>query len=129
MSIEIAVAAEQMVAQGFVWSLKSADDTWAMHEDPESGDEAMPVWLDEAAALSSALGGWKHFAPARIDLVEFVNDWLPALDEEAAWVGFNFVADVQGDMFDPVELGNLLTTNGGIVSNPLPTGNGSHNRR
>lgn len=103
---EFAAAARE---QGAVWGLRTDDDAWAMHEDPEEESEAMPVWLDEHAARSCAVGEWAGFAPARIDLDDLVGNWLPALDEEAAWIGINFGADDQGDMVDPVALLALLS--------------------
>ncbi|MFZ5755405.1 MAG: DUF2750 domain-containing protein [Pseudomonadota bacterium] len=96
-------------SRGSLWSLKNADDAWAMHEDPEDGTEAMPVWADEASARRCAVGEWAGFEATELDLGNFIRDWLPALDEEAAWVGINFTGDEQGEMVDPLELLELLT--------------------
>lgn len=95
-------------AQGAAWALRDADDNWAVHEDPEDGNEVMPFWADEASARACALGDWAHFRPARVSLDELCDDWLPALDEDAVWVGLGFSADSQGDWADPVELAAQL---------------------
>lgn len=109
MGLSIEEFAARIRAQGAVWGLRDADDAWAMHEDAEDESEAMPVWVDEQAARSCAVGEWAGFAPTALTLAEFTGDWLPALDEEGAWVGINFVADEQGDLVDPVELSELLS--------------------
>lgn len=108
MKFTIDTFAARIKEQGCVWSLKAADDTWVMHEDPEDGSEAMPVWADADSAARCAVGEWADFEPTQVDLDNFVNDFLPALDEEAAWVGINFDADNQGDLVDPQELAALI---------------------
>lgn len=109
MALSLSDFVARVRAQGALWGLKTADDAWAMHEDPEEGDEAMPVWLDAAAARACAVGEWAGFVPEEIPLAEFLDAWLPALDEEAAWVGIDFAADAQGEMVDPVELADMLS--------------------
>lgn len=95
-------------AQGCVWSLKDADDFWVMHEDPEEFSEAMPVWADAESAKACAVGDWAGYEPTDLTLDNFVDDFIPALDEEGAWVGLNFGPDEQGDVIEPAELGALL---------------------
>ncbi len=100
--------AARLRQQGQAWGLKNARDEWATHEDPEEETESMPVWLDADAAARCAVDEWAGFAPAPISLQELLDDWLPALDEEAAWLGINFNPEAQGDLVDPVELLDLL---------------------
>lgn len=99
---------ERARQQGSVWSLKDADDLWIMHEDPEDYSEAMPIWIDAASAKRCAVGEWSTYEPTELTLEEFVEGFIPALDEEGSWVGLNFGPDEQGDVVDPVELGALL---------------------
>lgn len=108
MSLTVTEFARQVKAQGVLWALRDADDAWAMHEDPEDDSEMMPVWVDEASARACAMGEWAGFIATALPLAEFVSDWLPALDDEGAWLGINFLADEQGDAVDPGELMELL---------------------
>lgn len=104
MSMPVDEFAARVRAQGGAWGLKAADDSWAVHEDEEGGEETLPLWPDEAAARACAVGEWSAFRPAWISLAELLDDWLPALDEDAAWVGIGFGAELQGEMADPLEL-------------------------
>lgn len=108
MPLSLAEFVANAKATGTVWSLKDNDDAWAMHEDPENFTEAMPVWVDEASAKAAAVGDWKSFAPVAISLANFIEDFLTALDDEAAWVAINFGSDDAGDLVDPLELSEAL---------------------
>lgn len=112
MPLTVAEFVDRLKQQGVLWSLKDDDDGWAMHEDPEEDADAMPVWLDEASARACAVGDWAGFAPVSVTLASFREDFLPALDEECAWVGINFGPDEQGVTVDPVELAEWLAAPG-----------------
>lgn len=108
MTVDINAFAARLQAQGHAWGLRAPDDAWAVHEDPEDDSEALLLWLDEAAARRNAVGDWAAFAPAQIPLAELVEEWLPALDEDAAWVGLDFTPEAQGELADPLALRERL---------------------
>lgn len=94
--------------QGAVWGLCNDDDAWAIHEDPDEHEEVMPVWVDEQSARACAVDEWADYVPTKIDLADFIDNWLPALQEDAVWIGINFSASEQGDDVDPEDLLDAL---------------------
>ena len=65
------------------------------------------VWA-AGYVTDGAVGDWAGYEPTDLTLDNFVDDFIPALDEEGAWIGLNFGPDEQGDVIEPAELGVLL---------------------
>ena len=112
MSLTVTEFALRVREQGGLWGLKDADDAWAIHEDLDDQSEVMPVWVDEQSARACAVGEWAAYEPTELGIENFVNDWLPAMQEDLVWIGINFTETEQGDEVDPEELAQLLTAGG-----------------
>ncbi|KNF08174.1 protein of unknown function DUF2750 [Gottschalkia purinilytica] len=63
-----------------VWGLY--DDGWAVSED-DDGNMLLPLWPRKEFAEFCAKHEWENYKPKKIDLYEFMNDWLPAMKEDS----------------------------------------------
>lgn len=68
-----------VAGSGTVWGLYA--DTWARASEAE-GPEALPFWADRELAVECVRGPWRAHAPRAIALPEFVEQWLPNMDED-----------------------------------------------
>ncbi|MBL4685348.1 MAG: DUF2750 domain-containing protein [Nannocystaceae bacterium] len=68
-----------VAGSGTVWGLYA--DTWARASEGE-GPEALPFWADRDLAVECIRGPWRAHAPRAIALSEFIEQWLPNMDED-----------------------------------------------
>lgn len=59
-----------------VWGLYN--EGWATTEDSE-GRKLVTFWPRSEFAEICAIGDWKGYMPARINLDEFLNNWMPGM--------------------------------------------------
>lgn len=62
-----------------VWGLY--EDGWAITED-DKGNRLFPVWPKKEFADHCAIGDWKVYSSASMDLQEFMDELLPQLEED-----------------------------------------------
>jgi len=62
-----------------VWSLYF--EGWAMVEDHDNA-RAIPFWPKEEFAKYCAEDEWANYVPRNISLHDFINDWLPGMEED-----------------------------------------------
>lgn len=93
-----------VVEDGLVWGLCD-DEGWAMV--PSADDDetmVMPFWSSEAAATACASGEWEGFAPEPLPLEDFMEQWLPGMEEDGLRAGVDWSADLEGVEVPPLEL-------------------------
>jgi len=62
-----------------VWGL--FDDGWAISED-EEGNPLIPFWPKKEFAHLCAVDEWKNYKPEKIELEEFMREWLPGMKKD-----------------------------------------------
>ncbi|GGJ94756.1 hypothetical protein GCM10007063_16610 [Lentibacillus kapialis] len=62
-----------------VWGL--FEDGWAISED-ENGSPLFPFWPKKEFANLCAIHEWNGYRPKKIDLEEFIEEWLPGMDAD-----------------------------------------------
>lgn len=62
-----------------VWGLYN--DGWATTKD-DNGNTLIPFWPKREFAQFCASDEWKNYAPEKIDLYEFIEEWLPGIKED-----------------------------------------------
>ena len=75
---------------GCVWGLEGPDG-WAL-----SGSEAH----DDVDVKTF----WRDYKPVAVELVEFLEDWLPGLHEDVLLVGINWNDALEGEELEPLDL-------------------------
>jgi hypothetical protein len=89
---------------GCVWGLEGADG-WALSASEAHDDvDVMPFWSQESFAQAHCQDDWQHYKPVAVDLVEFLEDWLPGMHEDVLLVGVNWNAELEGEELEPLDL-------------------------
>jgi hypothetical protein len=89
---------------GCVWGLEGPDG-WALSASEAHDDvDVMPFWSQESFAQAHCQDDWKAYKPVAIDLVEFLEDWLPGLHEDVLLVGVNWNIELEGEELEPLDL-------------------------
>jgi hypothetical protein len=84
-----------------VWSLRDAEG-WALAVSEENDDElVMPFWSNPEAAKQCARDEWAGFDVTEIPLDDFVDGWLPGMEEDGYYVGLEWAADATGMQIAP----------------------------
>lgn len=83
----------RVIDQHEVWGLKSSEG-WAICDSNEQqGAQVMPFWSDRAYAQRAAKDGWAHYVPTLITLDQFLDRWLPGMQDDGRLVGTNWDAN------------------------------------
>ncbi len=89
---------------GCVWGLEGPDG-WALSASEAHDDvDVMPFWSQEGFARSHCQDDWKDYKPVAIELVEFLEDWLPGMHEDVLLVGINWNEELEGEELEPLDL-------------------------
>jgi hypothetical protein len=62
-----------------VWGLYN--DGWATTED-DNENILIPFWPNKEFSQFCAIGEWKNYVPEKIDLYEFIDEWLPGIKQD-----------------------------------------------
>lgn len=92
------------LALGSVWALQGADEDWAICEFNHGEFDAMLLWPEEKAAKACAIGEWKGYKPTAIVLHDYVESWLPAMQEDGIRVNINYGLKSRGTVVAADEL-------------------------
>lgn len=99
-------------AAGEVWGLQS-DSGWAYCESDEYEDtEVLVFWSDRAAAQRLAVGEWSDHKAVAIQLEDFIENWLPGMDEDGALAGLDWDTELSGIEVEPGDLAADLSESG-----------------
>ncbi len=86
-------------ADAFVSEALAARKVWAIRDEAgfptstnPSGEIAMPFWSSESRArkITDNVSAYKGFEPTPIDLVAFIERWLPGLEKDGLRCGLNW---------------------------------------
>ncbi len=100
---------EKVRETGEVWGLR-IEDSWAYCPSNEYEDtDVLVFWSDRASAQSHVQGEWSEHKPESIPLDEFIENWLPGMDEDGMLVGPNWDADLRGLEVEPQDMVEELT--------------------
>lgn len=89
---------------GCVWGLEGPDG-WALSASEAHDDiDVMPFWSQESFAQAHCQDDWAIYKPVAIDLVEFLEDWLPGMHEDVLLVGINWNSELEGEELEPLDL-------------------------
>ncbi|RDE25351.1 DUF2750 domain-containing protein [Motiliproteus coralliicola] len=99
---------ETIQQTGKVWGVTN-DDGWIICDSEEFEDtDVIPFWSDKADAQAQCCDEWAKFEPQSIDLVSFVERWLPGMAEDGVLLGPNWNSDMTGLEIEPAELADEL---------------------
>lgn len=99
---------ERVRESGQVWGLRG-EDGWAYCESNEYEEtDVLMFWSDRAGAQSHAQDEWSDHTPTEISLDEFIDNWLPGMDEDDALVGLDWTTDLSGPEIEPLDLADQL---------------------
>ncbi len=89
---------------GCVWGLEGPEG-WALCPSEKYDDsDVMPFWSQQAFANVHCRDEWKDYKPVAIDVMEFLEDWLQGMHDDAALVGINWDAEMEGQECEPLDL-------------------------
>ena len=91
-----------------MWGLRS-EDGWAYCESSEYEEtDVLVFWSDRQAAQKHSQGEWADHHPEAIALEEFVQNWLPGMDEDGALVGPDWDLNLSGQEVEPGDLADAF---------------------
>ncbi|MCC6738475.1 MAG: DUF2750 domain-containing protein [Planctomycetia bacterium] len=93
-----------------VWGLRSSEGWAVAPSNDEHAEGVYPFWSDRALAGRCAVDEWSAYAPTRIGLTEFVERWLPGMQEDGFLVGTNWNSSLVGLEVLPADLAKELET-------------------
>jgi len=90
-----------------LWGLRSQEGWMACHHHPS--EDVYLFWSDERNAATFAAAEAPDYAPAPVELFEFLAHWIPGLIRERYRVGTNWMPRHPGLKIGPQELQEQLT--------------------
>jgi hypothetical protein len=97
------------LANNTVWALKHAEGGWASCESKDYEDTAIFLfWSSKEQAAEHCIDDWKDFEPTEISLEDFLNVWLPGLDQEDHMIGMNWIVKHYGLEVEPMDIASKL---------------------
>lgn len=98
------------VSSGAVWGLEH-DEGWALAASVEYEDSyVMPFWSSEEAARACASEEWAEYRVSGLPLEDFIQQWLPGMQEDGYLVGTDWDVETAGPEIEPEELAEVLET-------------------
>ena len=93
---------KQVADKEELWSLR-ADDGWVAMGD-DAGNNTFPVWPHPDYARMFATGDWASATPTAIALDDWLDEWLPNLDEQGDKVAVFPTPAGQGVVVEPAQI-------------------------
>jgi hypothetical protein len=94
----------QAAESGLVWALRSEEGYATSPSNDYDEGEVIPFWSDPELAKSLASDEWAAYIPTEVPMVDFLENWLVGMQQEAMLVGTNWDADLAGMELEPLEL-------------------------
>lgn len=92
----------RIVETNEVWGL-TKDETWATSSSAEFDDtEVILFWSEQKGAEACAEDEWETYAPEKISLVEFLENWCVGMYGDQLLLGANWGADLNGRESEPL---------------------------
>ncbi len=94
---------DQVLENETVWGLRS-EEGWAHCESENYEDSGViPFWSDPSYLKDFMDSEWVDYKMTKISLEQFLNHWLPGMDEDGILVGINW-----SEQFDDIEMEALI---------------------
>lgn len=94
----------EAMESGCVWGLEGPDG-WALSASEAHEDvDVMPFWSQESFAQAHCQDDWEGYKAVAVDLIEFLEEWLPGLHEDVLLVGVNWNIELEGEELEPLDL-------------------------
>ena len=95
----------ECLENGCIWGLQDNSDNWALVGSTENDSiDVMPFWSDQGLAQALCNGDWGVYRPVAIEMVEFLDDWLPGMHTDVLMVGVNWNEALEGQEMEPLDL-------------------------
>ena len=95
---------EEVTRSGRLWGLEGPEGWAVCPSELDGALDVMPFWSQEEFARLHCVEDWAVYTPVAIVLDEFIDDWLPGMDEDKLLVGVNWNAEFEGDETEPLDL-------------------------
>ncbi|WP_088329472.1 DUF2750 domain-containing protein [Lacimicrobium sp. SS2-24] len=92
--------------QGDIWTLVDDDGAMILTSDDE---DCIPVWPDEVFAQDWINGDWSQCRAYRISLEDWLQRWLPGLEEDDIQIALFPVPAEEGLILPPWEMKDKLS--------------------
>jgi len=100
---------EAVKASREVWGLCRDEEEWAYSASSEYEDaEVLLFWSSKKLAAAHQQDEWKQHQPTAIELDDFIENWLPGVDEDGGLIGPNWTTDFEGWEVLPEDLAERL---------------------
>lgn len=94
---------DQVLEYESVWGLCS-DEGWAQCESENYEDAGVILfWSEQSYVKDFMAKDWQDYKISKISLEDFLNNWLPGMDEDGILVGINW-----SEEFDDIEMEPLI---------------------
>lgn len=101
---------EAAIRNGAVWGLEHPEG-WALAASVEYEESfVMPFWSNEQAARVCVSEEWAEYTVSGLPLEDFIQRWLPGMQEDGYLVGIDWDVDTAGPEVEPEELAEALET-------------------
>lgn len=97
---------EQAKSEGTIWTLQDDDGCVMLTTEEE---DCIPMWPSEEAAKQWAVDDWDNCIPLAIPLTEWLERWVPGMQDDDLFVAVFPVQEDLGVVIPPYELEQRLT--------------------
>jgi hypothetical protein len=94
---------KRIVAKEELWGLVDKDGNWSLVEDSKRGP-IFHLWPDEEFAKYARIGMFDKYSPTKVDLHEFMEDWLPNMAIDGVKVGVFTLSENEPSEVDAAKL-------------------------
>ncbi len=81
---------EQVKQTETVWGICNESGWAACESEDYDGSSVIPFWSDKQFAENYIKFEWPRYEPKQISLEEFIENWLPGMEEDGIYVGINW---------------------------------------
>ncbi|MDX1320943.1 MAG: DUF2750 domain-containing protein [Oceanospirillum sp.] len=99
---------EEIRFNGELWGIES-EDGWVVVDSQEFEEtDVIPFWSDKEDAEAHCVEEWADYQVSKVEIEDFVQEWLPELDADGVLVGSNWNAELEGLEIEPLQLAEAL---------------------
>ncbi len=99
---------DEILEVGEVWGIVQNEGCAMCESIEDQSRTVIPFWSDKALAEIHCVDDWQEYKVEKIDLQDFVEQWLPGLKEDELLLGPNWNSALEGLEIEPTELISLL---------------------
>ena len=99
---------EEIRFNGELWGIESEDGGVAVDSQEFEDTDVIPFWSDKEDAEAHCVEEWADYQISKVEIEDFVQEWLPELDNDGVLVGANWNAELEGLEIEPLQLAEAL---------------------